>query len=224
MLAAGWVACLVVSGCASPPPPKPPPTWDGLELAEREGLDSVYVRPGASLAAYKRVILRYAEVSFDQNWKPFTDPALRARKVDPNKISLQVAEAFNDIVVRELQQHSYNVVTDPDDDVLRVVPKITDLFVKFSDAAGSSDNGAPIVDTGHMTLVVELRDSLTNTALSRVVDRIDANSADLPVGSSLTGSAAAERIFTTWAIALRTALDRAHAPPPAKGKRADSNK
>jgi hypothetical protein len=77
---------------------------------------------------------------------------------------------------------------------------------------------------GHMTLVVELRDSLTNTALARAVDRVEASSADVPAGSSLTSSAAAERILSAWAVALRTALDRAHAQPAAGGKPAGSKK
>ena len=224
VIAASWLACLATAGCASQPAPKPPPTWDGLELTEREGFDSVYVRPGASLALYKRVMLRHAEVSFDQNWMPFKDPVMRAKKVDPNRISSQVAAAFDEIAMRELQQHSYDVVTSPDDDVLSVVPVITDLFVKFADPAGSGDGDALMLDMGHMTLVVELRDSMTNTALARVIDRMEESSANLSVGSSITSSAAAERILTTWAVALRTALDRAHAQPPAEGKPAGSNK
>lgn len=214
MLAAGSLASLLISACASQQAPKPPPSWDGLELVERAGLDSVYVRPGANLAAYKRVTLRHAEVSFDPNWTPFKDPVMQSRRVDPNRISSEVADAFDEILVRELQQHSYDVVNAPDDDVLRVVPAVTDLFVKFSDTAGHDD--APTLEMGHITLVMELRDSMTNTALARVVDRVEESSANVPVGSSLKSSAAAERILTQWAVALRAALDRAHAPPPAE--------
>jgi hypothetical protein len=221
VLAASWLVCVVISGCATPPP-KPPLTWDGLELVERENLDVVLMRPGASLAQYKRVMLRHAEVSFDQNWMPFKDPQMRSNKVDPNRIAREVETLFHEIATRELQQHSYEVVTYPDDDVLRVVPSITDLFVKFADPAASADGNALLLDMGHMNIVAELRDSMTNTVLARVVDRTQVSSADLPVRSSLTGAAAAERIITTWAVALRTALDRARAQPPAGGKHANS--
>jgi hypothetical protein len=210
MAAAGALAGLLIADCASPPAPKPPPTWDGLELVERVGLDSVYLRPGASLAAYKRVTLRHAEVSLDSNWMPFKDPVMQSRRVDPNRIVAAVADAFDEVLARELQQHSYDVVASPDHDVLRVVPAISDLFVKFV------DSDALMLDTGHMVLVLELRDSMTNAALARVVDRAEARATDLPVGSAgLKGSAAAERILTEWAVTLRTALDRAHAQPPA---------
>jgi len=211
MAAAGALTGLLIAGCTSQPAPKPPPTWDGLELVERAGLDIVYLRPGASLAAYKRVTLRRAEVSLDSNWMPFKDPVMQSRKVDPNRIVAAVGEAFDEVLVRELQQHSYDVVAHPDDDVLRVVPAISDLFVKFAD---SSD--ALMLDTGHMALVLELRDSMTNAALARVVDRAEAHATDLPVGSAgLKGSDAAQRILTEWAVTLRTALDRAHTQPPA---------
>ena len=222
LLATSWLSCVVICGCAAAPPPKPPPTWDGLELVERAGLDSVYVRPGASLAQYKRVILTHADVSFDQNWMPFKDPVMRSRKVDPNKVARALEDGFQEITVRELQEHSYQLVSYPDDDVLRVVPSITDLFVKFADPATPDDGDTLMLDTGHMTLVAELRDSVTNTILARVIDRMEERGADVRVGNSLTSRAAAERIFTTWAVALRTALDRAHTQPAAGDKPADS--
>lgn len=217
--AAGFVALLFMMGCASQEeaPPKAPPTWDGLELVERPGLDSVYLRPGASLVSYKRVLLRHTEVSFDQNWAPFKDPVMRSKKVDPNRISKELGDAFDKILVLELQQHSYEVVANPDDDVLRVVPLLTDLFVKYADSAGGGD--ALMLDAGHIVLVVELRDSMTNAALARVVDRIEVSGANLPVGSSLESAAAAQHLLSQWAVALRTALDRAHAQPPVDKKK-----
>src|SRR5688572_3827664 len=176
---AAAVVMSAAAGCApSAQKEKPERTWDGLELVEREGLDKVYMRPGASLAPYKRVMLRHAEVSFDQNWKPFEDPGLKSHNVDPNKIVREVQETFGEITERELRKGSYDVVSNPDDDVLRVVPLIADLFVSYRDTAESGRGGAPIIDTGHMMLVVELRDSVTNTLLARVLDRVEAGGAD----------------------------------------------
>jgi hypothetical protein len=220
-LLAGAVLGCVTGGCAFEPS-KPPPelTWDGLALVEREGLDQVYLRPGANLSQYKRVILRDANVSFDQNWKPFAERKDGGGKVDPNAIRKEVEETFREITVRELQKGSYEIVTLPDDDVLRVVPSITDLSVTFPDPAVSS-GGSAVVDLGHMTLVAELRDSTTNTALARVIDRMEQSSADrLELGSSTPNRAAAERIMTKWAVALREALDKAHTASPAKGQEA----
>lgn len=212
----GAVLIVAMSGCASQPQ-KPPAevTWDGLALVERAGLDRVYVRPGANLSQYRRVILRDPSVSFDQNWKPFEERKETGSKVDPNVISREVEKSFREITVRELQKGGYEIVTSPDEDVLRVVPSITDLYVTFPDPSSS----AAVVDPGHMTLVVELRDSATNTALARVIDHAEQSSEDrLEFGSSTPNRAAAERIMNKWAVTLREALDRAHAAPPAKGQ------
>jgi hypothetical protein len=203
----GVAICLVCSACVSQEPPPPPPTWDGLQLVEREGLDSVYVRPGASLAQYKRVILRHAEVSFDQNWAPGEYLATNGDEVDRTKIAAEVEEIFQEITLEELRRGAYGVASNPDTDVLRIVPSITDLYV-------GKRGGDMIMDIGHMTLVVELRDSLTNTALARVIDRIDSDEArSLGISQGISNSAAAEKAIAKWAVALRSALDRAHAEP-----------
>lgn len=215
------IACVVISACASDPSQPKEVTWDGLELVEREGFDKVYIRPGASLARYKRVILRPATVSFDQNWQPRWDGWGSNSEVDPNRIAREVEESFNEITVRELQKGSYQIVTFPDDDVLRVVPSITDLYVRFPNQSAPG-SGPGVLEAGHMTLVVELRESTTNTALARVIDRMDESTEDhMDVGSSSPNRAAGERIMTKWAVALREALDRANAAPPTAGKQAE---
>jgi len=201
----GTAICLVCSACASQAPPPAPPTWDGLELVERAGLDSVYVRPGASLAQYRRVMLRHAEVSFDQNWAPGEYLAKTDDSLDRMKIAEEVQEAFQEITTEELAKGSYTLVSSPDTDVLRVVPSITDLYV-------GNRGGDMIMDIGHMTLVVELRDSLTNTSLARVIDEVGGDeAATLGISQGISNSAAAERVITKWAVALRSALDRARA-------------
>src|SRR3954454_20458115 len=45
-----------------------PDSWDGMPRVKRPGLDAVYLRAGASLAKYKKVMLDPVEVSFDKNW------------------------------------------------------------------------------------------------------------------------------------------------------------
>src|SRR5262249_54859293 len=98
----------------------------------------------------------------------------------------------------------------------------TDLYVRFPDATQPGGN-VPVVEMSHMTLVVELRDSMTNTALARVADLMEESSEDrIEGGGGDASRAAAERSLTKWAVALRPALDRAHAAPPADGKTAPS--
>ena len=46
---------------------------DGLQKINVKGLELAYARPGASLAAYKRVKLDPVEVQFDKSWEPQRD-------------------------------------------------------------------------------------------------------------------------------------------------------
>src|SRR3982751_427702 len=64
---AAVVLALGVSGVATAKEATPD-SWDGMPRVKRPGLDAVYLRPGASLAKYKKVMLDPVEVSFDKNW------------------------------------------------------------------------------------------------------------------------------------------------------------
>ena len=50
---------------------------DGLQKTSVRNIDLVYARPGATLAAYKRVKLDPVEVAFSPSWNP-TAPAARS--------------------------------------------------------------------------------------------------------------------------------------------------
>jgi hypothetical protein len=43
---------------------------DGLQRVDVKGIDLAYARPGASLAAYKRVRIDPVDVEFDASWDP----------------------------------------------------------------------------------------------------------------------------------------------------------
>src|ERR1700754_4471229 len=66
---AAVVVTLGVAGVAAAKEPTPD-SWDGMPRVKRPGLDAVYLRQGASLAKYKKVMLDPVEVSFDKNWDP----------------------------------------------------------------------------------------------------------------------------------------------------------
>ena len=45
-------------------------SYDGLKRIEVKGLDLAFARPGATLAAYKKVIVEPVEVAFHKDWIP----------------------------------------------------------------------------------------------------------------------------------------------------------
>mgnify|MGYP001125749103 CR=1 FL=1 len=65
----------------------------GLQKTSVKGLDLAYVRPGASLAAYKRVKLDPVDVQFDRSWEPTrTGSNIKLGAEEREKIRASVAK------------------------------------------------------------------------------------------------------------------------------------
>jgi hypothetical protein len=210
-------ATATLASCATMPQQaasRTPDTWEGLERVQRPGLDTVYLRPGATLNAYRRILLDPIEVSFDKNWDPDGDRA-RLESVDPEKIRRDLAEIARDVFREELEQRGgYALVTEPGPDVLRVSPKIVDLYINAPEHRGPGIVHTYVVDAGEMTLVADLLDSQTNTLLAHVSDREQGRdvTGQFQIANRVTNTAEARRAIGGWARALRNALDRAKQP------------
>jgi hypothetical protein len=189
-----------------------PDTWEGLERVERRGLDAVYVRPGASLAAYRRVMLDPVEVSFDKNWDPRGGIG-RLESVNPEQIRQDLGKIAHDVFQREMERGGYQLTSQPGADVLRVRPKIVDLYINAPEYRGPGIVDTYVVDAGEMTLVADLLDSQTNTPIAHVKDKERGRdySGQFQIANRVTNTAEAERAISYWARMLRNALDSARA-------------
>lgn len=191
-----------------------PPTWEGMKRVDRPGLDAVYLREGASLAQYKKVMLDPVEVSFDRNWKPNPTGSVLGTtgKIDTQQIRTNLAELAREATKRELERkNGYPLVNEPGPDVLRVRAQIVDLFINAPDPKTPGVRSY-VVSAGEMTLVADLYDSETNALIGHVIDRkraIDNGPFDFQIANSVTNAAEADRILSTWARRLRNALENA---------------
>lgn len=186
-------------------------TQEGLERVEVRGVDAVYRRPGANLTPYNKLLVRPVYVEFSKNWKPEHDSALyQMNEPDRDKIRQGLAEMFAEVMVDELQtKGGYQLVNEPAADVLEVRPAIVNLYITAPDVSMQTAGRVRTytADAGEMTLVAELRDSVTGTLLSRAFDRRNADNMTWQWTTSVTNSAEARRIITSWADTLRNALD-----------------
>lgn len=192
---------------------------DGLELVEArrgDGVAILYVRPGATLGAYKRIMLDPVEVAFDKAWKP--RPAVSTQ--DRERIRRELAREFRVIFADELQtKGGYHIVETAAPDVLRVAAAIADLYIEMPGVGTSPQSKTHIVSASGMSLVSELRDSESGVILARVADRRTASSPGRMPGSlqwttKETNRAEARRVLRTWAELLRAALDSAREAAP----------
>ena len=188
-----------------------PAEWDGMARVASKRLEFVYVRPGASLAGYKRVRLDVVKVAFDKNWNPNRDtysPSRRLTSTDLEAIKTNLATEFRKIFKDELAKGGYAVTESNGEDVLLVSPAIMDLYITAPTKPTAGRGQTYVTNAGRMTLVAELRDSTSGQMLARVVDRQQAaGSGGLESSNRSFNSAEARAIIGKWARVMRQGLD-----------------
>ncbi len=201
---------LLFAAVAAHGAPASAPQWshDGLQLRESKDLDLLYVRPEATLAGYRSVLLDPVEVAFHKSWKPDTR---RVRQSDRERIRKELAEEARAVFTKELVKDGrYQMASAPGPDVLRVTAAIINLYVTAPDTMEAGISRTYTVSAGEMTLVAELRDSETGEILARAADRKAASNNGLMQWTTrVTNVAEARQILGSWAKILRKALDAA---------------
>jgi len=217
-LAYAFAALWLLAGCQTvqQTPIDNVSSQDGMVKVDVKGVDAVYKKPQANLTAYDKILLRPIEVEFSKNWKPEDDSVLyQMNKPDREKIKKDLADAFADVFKQVLQEKGgYQLVTEPAKDVLEVQAAIINLYINAPDV--SMQTAARVrtytTDSGEMTLVSELHDSVTGTLLARIYDRRqDMSGGQWQWTDSVTNSADARREIRRWAELLKNALDSSRA-------------
>lgn len=219
------MAVVVIAAClGSAVSAEPPPTtkrqadaaWagEGLEQVEVKGLDRVYIRPGASLEAYDRVQLEPVSVAFRRDWgKPASAGThLRVRDQDIQRIKEGLSALVEEQVRIELADGGYALAEAGADDVLAVELSIVNLYINAPDLNSVAAVRTYTTSVGEMTLVAELRDSVSGELLARILDRSAGRDyGRMQLVTRVDNVAEAKSISRAWAKALRSALDKARA-------------
>lgn len=209
---AGMAVTLVLAGCATSPTEPPvlgdEETFDGLRRVENSRASAAWVRPGIDLSTYTKIRLQGAGISF----RPVRRSGASAREfpVSPanqERMKEVLAEVFTD----ELSQSArFQLVQDPGPDVLTVWGGLYDVVSFVPPERGARDR-IFIDRVGEATLVLELRDSESNTTLARAVDRRAAarSGGTMQRSNSASNWAEVRRVARRWATMLRERLDAA---------------
>lgn len=203
------VTALLGACAANPSEPAGSETlsYDGLALVPDTVMERVWIRPGYTLADYRKVILDSARIQF----RPATrttgeglkSPATPFPLTDAQKreIGVLIGEAF----ARSLERLTLDQVTEPGPDVLRVRGTLLDLDVRPS---GNARTPYRVDSLGQLTFVVELIDSQTDTVLLRAVDTRSARTPGQSYPSeTATARPPVRRIIERWADLLVDALN-----------------
>jgi len=194
----------------------PPAEWDGLVRVQNRRLDHMYLLPDVSFAGYTRVRLDPVEVSFYRNWRTNRSPSQRLRQSDVENIKSTLANEFRRVLSDTLARGGYKLVDEDGEDVLRVQAAIVNLNITAPSAAAPGRSRTFVANTGQMTLVAELRDSVTGQLLARAVDTVQGRrTGGFQLASPVTNMADARRALSQWADVLLTGLDDAEGRTPA---------
>lgn len=193
----------------------PPAEWDGLVRVQNRSLDHMYLLPDVSFTGYTRVRLDPIEVSFYRNWNPRRSPSQRLRQSDLENIKSNLANEFRRVLSDTLTRAGYKLVDEDADDVLRVQAAIVNLVITAPSAGAQPGSRTFVANTGQMTLVAELRDSVTGQLLARAVDTVRGRrTGGFQMASPVTNMADARRAMSQWADVLLTGLNDAEGRAP----------
>lgn len=174
-----------------------------------DGMDQIYITPGANLRKYNKVMLDEVQFFLKQ------DAAKQGLQASELK---ELADTFHRAVFEALGT-VYPLVTEPGADVLRIRVAITDIVtsnpavsgittvlpVGLAISVGKKAVGGSYSGVGGASMEVEFLDSMT---AERVVAAIDTFNGSKMSGFSKLG--ATKDAFAFWAKRLRVTLDKAH--------------
>lgn len=186
---------------------------DGLQPVKSKKVDTLYRRPGATLAPYTQVALLDCEIAFRKNWqRDQASGGVRVTGNEMDRIRKTLAGDFRKIFSEELGKGGYTITDRPGDDVLVVRPAIIGLDITAPDVPTAGRSRSYATSAGEMTLFVELFDGATGEIIARVVDRRQArDQGRLMWQNAITNRAEADRMLRKWAVLARESLDEAKA-------------
>jgi hypothetical protein len=151
---------------------------DALVEVKSQPFDGVFLLPGADFRRYSKVMLDPTQAAMAKNWLSDMNfhPVMimnRTTAKDGEEIVEQARAGFDETLAKALRRAGYEIVAAPGADVLRLSPRVIDMYVR---APRSVTNSLPTMrvrtaNAGEATLVLEARDSTTGALLERVVDR-----------------------------------------------------
>ena len=216
------IMAVMIAGCATPEAKLDTSadaemTFDGLFPIKNSRAQMAWARADMDLTPFTKIMLQGVGVEYRPGGESGRSMSARSSG-GPFEVTEAQKERF-ETVMRETfteelgQSQRFTLVTEPGPDVLLVRGALLDV-VSFvpPETVGRSD--IFLTRVGEATLVIELRDSITEAIMLRAVDRRAAEQAGGFMSNSnrVTNTAEVRRLARTWARMLRERLDELATP------------
>ena len=215
-----WAPLLcLAAACAQPTPSiryktsgDLPVTADGLHRIQSTRVGAAYLKPGASFAEFDAIIVDPVTVSYKSPPRQASSSNRSRGNFALNDSQMdRLKRIFQEVFQGELEKsQDYQLVTEPGPTVLRVSGHIVDLVVDVPPQRGGERDF--VVSAGEMTLILDVRDSVTREPLARVADRRAIQPASAGPGRVYYSNPArnwgeVRNRLQRWASILREGLD-----------------
>ncbi len=189
-------------------------TYDGLHRLERTVMDVAWVKPDLDLRAYDSLMLAgagFAYKAVDNQGRRYnprsSETEFYISEENRARLELEMREVF----LEEMQElERYELVQTPGRGTLMLVVGVIDIVSgvpPVNQCVGRCD--IYIREVGEATLVLELRDSMSNEILVRAADRRSAEIQGWPrEASAVTAWAEVRRLAGFWGRRIVYGLER----------------
>jgi len=218
------LAFVMVAGCAASTPPtldtssEAEATFDGLYPIKGGAADAAWARPGVDISKYTKIRLQGVGIEYrpgGESGRLYTNRTNADHFEVTEGQRARFEELMRETIREELaRSERFTLVEENGPDVLLILGGLLDV-VSFvpPDPAGRSN--VYLSRVGEATLVLEIRDSITQATLVRAIDRraAERSSGDFSHSNSATNRAEVRRMASFWARRLRTRLDELASQP-----------
>ena len=212
------VAAITIAGCATPPPTvdtsaEAEMTFDGLFPVKDSRADQAWARPDVDLTQYSKVMLQSIGIEYRPGGESGRTLSSRSSG-GPYEVTEEQKDRFEELMretfLDELgKSEHFTIVSEPGPDVLLVRGGLLDVVSYVPPDPVGVRSDIYLSRVGEATIVIELRDSITEAILARAVDRRAAEqmSGAWQASNRVTNAAEVRRLGRRWARLLRERLD-----------------
>ncbi len=216
-LALVLTAIVIASGCVSKPPsfqegPDAELSFDGLVRIDHSAFQRVWADPEADLAGYTKILPMKANIDF-RAVKSSAGSSMRSSSEtefpinDNNRDKL--VDTIGEILREEVSGNKrFSIVDKPAQDTLILSVSLLDIVSNVPpDRVGRSD--IYLSRVGEITIVLELKDSLSGETLLRAAERsaVERVGNQGMLANSVTTWAEVRRLARRWGTKIRTGLE-----------------
>lgn len=170
------IAVCAMVACTTMDPPDAQPVPTGLVAADFDDFDQAWIRPDFDFSGYDAVLIEPAEIEFAPDWERSgerTGSRLSQTMADVEGTRAEMIDVIDEAIRQAVRRDDrFRVVETPGPGVLRLRPRVDDLFITAIDPMKMAARVDQYVrSVGHGLAGLEVADASSGEVLMQFFDR-----------------------------------------------------